>query len=362
MGTYIIFKGEGIFIQPKGLLKQVAARCVLFLLTPIVPCLDILKVSTIMDKKKELVQKWENSPHESASTVSTAYDDEIQLSMKTYSRLKIIEATLECFPQIILLLAYFLVSWRYPQVLGISEKGHFFAANILFSICTLVMSIINFINKSKGEQMVLKQKLVLALTYVLQIFSRIIPIFLVIALIITKQITIGRADGVMLSILPIILHWLAQYVICHLTAPGFKGLKLFEQILHVLINTFVVIPLRTSPGPGHQVHKSKQIFWSFILFAIDTLTIFVITIYIGGSGAIDYLVLFGIPSLLLLLLSSFTLILFYRCSHTWKDVNTPRERSRCCGPWPALCCIGSLGQEIQEENDSILVDRLQQVS
>jgi hypothetical protein len=52
----------------------------------------------------------------------------------------------------------------------------------------------------------------------------------------------------------------------------------------------------------------------------------------------------------LLLLGPFTLRVFYNCCHTWKDVNKQRERSRCCGPLPAWCCVGSLGPEIIEED------------
>ena len=32
-------------------------------------------------------------------------------------------------------------------------------------------------------------------------------------------------------------------------------------------------------------------------------------------------------------------------------MNKQRERSKCCGPWSALCGAGSLGLEIGEEGD-----------
>ena len=113
-----------------------------------------------------------------------------------------------------------------PYCLSISkdvqdDKGvlTFFILNILYSMLTLLYSLVNVVNTTKGNQLSLSQEVCLGLVYLLQLAARLVPICFVIISTIMKLIPLST--GLLLLIVPMILHLLCQYLVTYYTAPTF---------------------------------------------------------------------------------------------------------------------------------------------
>ena len=106
--------------------------------------------------------------------------------------MRLLEGVCESFPQIVLLLAYFIVTIVDSDSLSISEPGEpytydhlfsnlpfipsipyfvslkstiFFILNILYSVFSLLFSLVNTVNITKGGQLKITQKAILVLVY-----------------------------------------------------------------------------------------------------------------------------------------------------------------------------------------------------
>ena len=235
-----------------------------------------------MIEKGNLVNSWRLSPTDSPSIVTRSlekFDAKIKGTIHTFAMIKLIEACLESLPQLILLLGFLTVSLIDNQSISTenvdtSSEAIFFVLNISFSFFTVVISIIASVDIRKETQLSLKQKCSLGLSYILQILSRVIPMFLIVLL--TIQNKIRMAHALVLLILPLPVHWFLHYLTFYFTAQSFMKMELFDQVLHILINTFIVIPLRTPIIQKIQVHKSKQLFWSFLLFMMELFALLLI--------------------------------------------------------------------------------------
>ena len=222
----------------------------------------------------------------------------------------------------------------------------FFMINFCLSFLTLITTVVNSVNMMKGDQLGIKQKMVLYISYTFQVCSRIIPLYLVIFATIRGPLSFSdifsrspyylalSSNLAMLWLfLPLGVHLAAQYLICYITAAGFKELKIFDQILHILINLFIVIPLRTEAKD--QVDKARQIIWSFILHISEEIIILV-NIFILLPTNTWIFALYP-----LLAVGPLTSFLFYNNCHTFREIN--REK-RAVSKWgPRYCCSGYLG-------------------
>ena len=242
-----------------------------------------------MIEKGNLVNSWRLSPTDSPSRVTRSlekFDAKIRGTIHTFAMIKLIEACLESLPQLILLLGFLTVSLIDNQSISVTENmdtssgAIFFVLNISFSFFTIVISIIASVDIMKENQLSLKQKCSLGLSYILQILSRVIPMFLIVLL--TIQNKIRMAHALVLLILPLPVHWFLHYLTFYFTAQSFMKMELFDQVLHILINTFIVIPLRTPIIQKIQVHKSKQLFWSFLLFMMELFALLLIISFLQG--------------------------------------------------------------------------------
>ena len=116
-------------------------------------------------------------------------------------------------------------------------------------------------------------------------------------------------------------------------------MDLFDRTLHILINTFVVFPLRTASPAGYQINKSKEMFWSFFIFSMEIIVMNIITTVLLFNEIEKYETLLDVPRQLSLLnfyllpVGPLSLVLFYDFSHLWRKLNMKRERSHCLGFW-----------------------------
>ena len=79
---------------------------------------------------------------------------------------------------------------------------------------------------------------------------------------------ISLANGVVLLLVPLVFHLVFQYLVTYHTAPSFRHLDIFQQVIHILANTDLVFPLR-SKNTGKQEHRCAEIFWSFVLMTVE---------------------------------------------------------------------------------------------
>ena len=113
-------------------------------------------------------------------------------------------------------------------------------------------------------------------------------------------------------------------------------------------------PPRTDEDQN-QVHKGKEQLFLWSLMGVNITTASVATAFLMDpngpkiqgflpdlSPRQEFLLLGGAPALLCHLLSGVLLTIYYRCSHTWRDIGSHRD-VKC------LCC-SSIGRICSQEN------------
>ena len=359
MGTVLLKRANRILKVPQSVPAKVFLYVTLFLSIPFLPCLLLLQVSSIATQQSKLILEWKkdsNSPSSVAEALLTS-EKEREFITETYAQLRMLEGVCESLPQIVLLIAYFFVSLDDPDSLSISDDVHsndrldlkgvtFFALNILYSMLTLLFSLVNVVNTAKGGQLSLSQKACLGLVYLFQLLARLVPVCLVIFFTIVKRIP--QINGLLLLIVPIIFHLLCQYLVTYYTAPTFRQLDTFQQVIHMLSNTMLVFPLRTKKT-GKQEHRNREIFWSIALMTLEIVSTVVV---ISGHFVRDLpsiLLTILLPVILLLLCAYLSQSLYYSCFHTFSLINKPHYSS--C--YPMAGSRQNILEEVEEEEEFV---------
>ena len=151
-------------------------------------------------------------------------------------------------------------------------------------------------------------------------------------------------SGLLLCI-PILLHWVTLAIVYQSTEPVFRLLSKRERFLHILSNTWVTVPVRV---PRHQVqiHKGHEQMKTIVLVTANLLLTATISAalikprspwfpslsqqlgltweaesschqVVGGS---EFLLFFGLPSLLSHLTGCALLLLYYKIDHPWREL------------------------------------------
>ena len=126
MGLYIFIEADSLIEIPKDGIKKFLSRLILLPLLPFVPSLLILNVTSIQNEKEKLMIEWKSKPNMSPSNIALRLDsleEKAKKSLNTFAMLKLIEACLECIPQLVLLLAYFTVSLFDTDALSVSKNS-----------------------------------------------------------------------------------------------------------------------------------------------------------------------------------------------------------------------------------------------
>jgi len=383
MGAFILSRADKIIKIAESVAGRRLLYCLLVLMLPFVPCILLLQVSYLAIQESKHVLQWEkisNSPSSVAKALLAIKKEKVFVT-DTYSHLRLLEGVCESFPQIVLLLAYFIVTILNPASLSISENlaiddddneeysielfgkninlygTIFFIFNILYSVLTLLFSLVNTVNAAKGGQLRITQKACLSLVYFFQLLARLVPIFFV--LLLTISSAISHAAGLLLLCTPPIFHLVCQYLITYYTAPLFRNLDTFQKVIHILANTVLVFPLK-SQNTGKQEHRSREIFWSLVLMTLE----------IVGTGVGIWVALWHIPEHVhpkhpdskifitnvihvflpilpcTLCAAYLSQCLYYRSCHTWSSINKPYYPFYSCH-YSSIC--GSYREQIVEE-------------
>ena len=296
----------GIIIQRSSLvvnLTNIESSClhyflrfILFACTPLIPAVLVLRTVALTIRKKQLeVSSRKGAQKISLSQAWHMYDtinEEKEGLMKLYSKMKIMEASLEATPQLYLLVVFTLAAWLLPNStrLGLLEKSTayeltFIIFSLLQTFVTIVFAVLDNINIQKGNQLNLKSKIILGLSVFLLLLARLLimvgitfaglPQFdswnqnLSEEALSTKQVALLLA-------FPILLHWVALvflfarinlvsfwklghrsffaffakiifFLILLLMQVVLKILISFvfrDRLLHLLANTWFVMPVR----------------------------------------------------------------------------------------------------------------------
>ena len=173
-------------------------------------------------------------------------------------------------------------------------------------------------------------------------------------------------SGLLLCI-PILVHWTSLAIFYQLTVPVFRLLSKRDRFLHILSNTWVTVPVRV-PRHQVQVHKGHEQTMTIVLVTANLLLTAILSAFliqprspwfpglseqlglswreesschqvVGGS---EFLLFFGLPSLLCHLMGCAMLLIYYKTSHPWRELGQARER-HCCGK------LGDSGVPLQWE-------------
>ena len=151
-----------------------------------------------------------------------------------------------------------------------------------------------------------------------QLLARLAPVFLVLHLTIRKMLTL--TTGLLLLIVPLLFRVVFQYIVTYYTAPTFRDLDAFQQVIHIMANTVMVFPLRTH-NTGRREHKKNQILYSLVLVTVEV---------VGTAVVLFVIVLSKYPDLLTAYLGAFSIVLlcpaclsewvYYSCCHTYSEI------------------------------------------
>ena len=341
----------------------VLLRGSIFLLTPVIPVVIILKALHLEAEKEHLVNTWRRNKRMARTTsVSRSWHSYRRLEMErrgileAFADLKMVECSTEAIPQLFFLIILTFSSVEHSEGTGLSllQDGEhhqedisyiFLVVSLLQTITTIFMAITGALRIRKSGGLDLKSQVLLGLSATAQMLARLwlMVVCIVMALIqssLWPNLTLLQTS--LILCLPIPLHWLALLLLyARLNITTFWQLCCKEKLLHLLANSWVTIPVRRAEE-RQQVHKAREQVFSLGLIAIN-LTITglaaLLSTEVEGSlllkligwphlGFLGSLLELVLLPLILHLAGCGLLLLFYKTSHPWRQLG--RERDRLC--------------------------------
>ena len=220
--------------------------------------------------------------------------------------LRMIESSLETFPQLVMLLTYLLISHNLVFEAETSNEV-FIIFNILFSYLSFIISYVHWTDMMKNNKLRLESLFLLFFSAMLITLARLIAVVSVTSSASSEHeqhvilynfngslleqtrnasnITMNNKDGlppfVLSLFVPLILHWILLFFFYFFTIQIFSRLTVFDRFLHIFINTFLAIPLRILDDQ-EQRSKSKEITVNLILLGIENIAMILLGLPSGG--------------------------------------------------------------------------------
>ena len=322
-------------------------RIVLFLLTPLVPISIILKSLRLTLEAKKMVASWrmnmDTSPTQLWLQINQNSKDK-KKAREAFSAMLMLEVSLEGIVQLFVLISFYFIPAVLPRVSGLGsefeETNPAWTTWILLigsPILTLVFaisSILTAVNINKGGQLGLQSQFLLGSSFFCQLASQLfrrVPTVLAALPRDTGDLppALNPTSAILLLTLPSLLHLFL--VIIFMPA---RVTELPEKVIHVFSNMWLVLPVRVNRHID-EVHKSKEQTMSLLLTGLITVVTAVVTAglmdtrdsWLTGNlvPGIEFLVVSGVPALLCHFLGCIFLVLYYRCAHTWRELNKERD-------------------------------------
>ena len=319
---------------------------------------------------KRMVAKWRKNRNESPSSAWLQINHLREKKKKVRQSLlymKSGEANLEGTIQLFVMVCFLFIPILFP---GVSRLGSEFEVgndstvrlilligSPILTLFSNIVATISSIDLSKGRQLSLKSKSVIALYLLFQLasnFFRMVPTVLVS---LGDNPALTPRNAALLLSMPMLCHWI---LISMLMPNRIKGLP--NQINHLINNMWSVVPIRLDDG-RNEVHKAKEQARYLIIFGINLVSTLVATVLTmsgpkklmrlmpsGPSNLLsflqispaaeEFLILGGAPSILCFLISCLLLTMYYRLTHTWREVGGERDLKCCC----FCCCFSPIGR------------------
>ena len=268
MGIYLVsVKNE---LYPTISNSRIKNSCFYFLLlvsAPLVPCSLALKAVALEDQKQNEIEREakESSPRGSfvyspslAWLKGRLYDEKIEKVNSAIATFHFITASFETIPEVWILLT-FLVTRHNGDIVVIQDNAVLFWVFTVITILTILYALVTATDLRKRGRLDIKQKVFLLLSYFFQVAARL---SLMTA---SSSHTIDYVNGKTVEMLdeepyfglydlfyifvPFFVHWGLLWILYHVSIPWLP-LKQFskrtpyaDRIMHVLSNTFIVVPL-----------------------------------------------------------------------------------------------------------------------
>ena len=333
-------------------------RLLLFILTPLLPVVVILKIVKLKRKREDLETEYKNIARDATTTWEKMrkLDEEEQEAVEAFSDLKMVETSTEAVVQSILLVIFTFASVLLPNTSGIGllkENSFFEWAFLAFSFFTTLLtankSLLGAVDIRKREQLDLKQKIVLGISFTFQLFAHVFLIVSIALLALplddspaedhTEDASLAVLQAVILIAAPIVLRWISIAVLhCCLSKneTRFWDLTKRKRLLHILANTWVTMPLRSNKVK-EQVRKGTEIRWSMGMAGINILVTWAMTANLmehknprflpapDFNSNTEFPLVGILPSLFSHFIGCAFLLLHYKKTHPWRNVYT-RQR------------------------------------
>ena len=322
-------------------------RFVIFVATPIMPVVVILRALKLTTEKRRLVAEWRRK-QESISKMYLRHsklDREKRKVMKALADMKMVEVSTEGVPQLFILIVLIIFSADNDSCVGLLEDDiglsdiTFLGLSLLQTYMTIILSTIGSINIRKGGQLDVKSKIVLGLSVSCQLAAKLwITVFIAVAASFPDE-GIPLDSGVLLLLLPIPIGWASNILLHARLNTDFCRLSAKDRLIHLLSTTWVTIPVRRM-GDRDQRHKGRETFFALLLAGINlvgTLAALAVTAAQQGGyvmrrfgGAFVVVVCVMLPSLFFHLAGCGWLLLYEKTVHPWRQLGKERE-SHCWG-------------------------------
>ena len=154
-------------------------RIVIFVATPVVPVMVILRALSLTTKKRRLESEWLRKQESICKFYlkHSKLDREKRKVMKALADMKMIEVSTEAVPQLFILIVFTIFSSLDSCVGFLTDNDPltttFLALSLLQTYTTIILSTITSINIRKGGQLDVKSKIVLGLSITCQLAARL---------------------------------------------------------------------------------------------------------------------------------------------------------------------------------------------
>ena len=300
-------------------------RLVIFIATPAVPVVVILRALSLTTAKRRLESEWTRK-QESICRLFLEHNhlDRKKLKVvKALADIKMVEVSSEGVPQLyILIVLYTLLAG--DDCIGFLDhkdptETTFLVLSLLQTCTTIILSTITSIDLKKNKQLNCKSKAVLALSISCQLAAKL----WVMVWIARSSSRISSTNVVLLLVLPILVGWVLNLLLHARLNTDFHLLSTKGKLIHILSTTWFSLPVRRVEDRD-QRHKRREIFFSLCLAGVNLVGTSVAYGLVVGNlrkGLIDVL----LSSILFHLAGCALLLAFESTVHPWGNLDPERE-------------------------------------
>ena len=253
-------------------------RVVIFVATPVIPVVLILREVNLTTKKRGLEAEWVRKQELICKLYlkQSKLDREKRKVMKALADMKMVEVSTEGVPQLFILIV--LIIFSSPDFscdFGLWENGDliaitFLVLSLLQTYITIIVSTIASIDIRKGGQLGVKSKIVLGLSVSCQLAAKLwIMLSISVAVISPEEaIPLDMTIGVLLLMLPIPIGWVFTLLLHKLLSTDFWLLSTKDKLIHLLSTTWFTVPVRRMEDRS-QRHKGRETFFALVLAGLN---------------------------------------------------------------------------------------------